>query len=218
MASKIICKSFCLISAGKNYCCFSWEIIFYSEVWTRHDTDSSTGLNIMNFCSRVSSPQLISDSYFHWSWCSYKEKIYLLSCWFQRTPGKAEQGVLELSFSSSVWRLAGEGQGCNLSGRWNQSQGIPRLEYPREWPCRASCGWKTAATCVLLLPSMQVQWLSVSVGHWFRALLITTASTGVTAVYLFLKHLLISIILRPSVKIVEYQWPIHANIFLQNTD
>lgn len=36
------------------------------------------------------------------------KKICLLFCWFQRTPGKVEQGVLELSFSRTVWRVAGQ--------------------------------------------------------------------------------------------------------------
>lgn len=78
MTSQIICKSFCWISSGENYCCFSWGIIFYSEVWTRHDTDSSTALNMMTLCSRAPSLQLISESYFLWNWCSYKVKSVVM--------------------------------------------------------------------------------------------------------------------------------------------
>lgn len=61
---------------------------------------------------------------------------------------------------------------------------------------------------------MQVKWLYLPPGHWCRAFLITAASTGVPAVYLVLRRLLISMILWPSVRIVEYQGPVDANTYI----
>lgn len=53
-----------------------------------------------------------------------------------------------------------------------------------------------------------------SLGLWCRAFLVTAAFTEVIAVHLFLRHLLVSRILWPLVKIVEYQGPVHANTYI----
>lgn len=99
-----------------------------------------------------------------------------------------------LAAQSEEWQV--RRQGCSLSGRWNKSQGIPRLEYLKLWPCRASCGWKTPSICVLLLHSvkkihfMQVQKaVFPSLWCWFRAFLITAASKKVISIFETFAHL-----------------------------
>lgn len=148
-------------------------------------------------------------------------KKNLLFCWFQRTPGKAEQGVLELSFSRTVWRVAGEETRLQLVREMKSKSGYSQTGISQRVTLQGQLWLENSCyLCVTV-----TQWkkdtlyasakaVSTSLRPWFRTFLITAASTGVRAVYLFLRHFLISIILWPLVKIVEYQGPVCANTYI----